>query len=135
MHREPAPLSDLGALMKNMRPRRVPGTYVFATVPAGRTIDPGAVVASIREPEGLSVVVEELAAGRHGLTPVFRCAWITLGVNSDLEAVGLTAAFATALARAGIGCNVVAGTHHDHIFVPLPRAQAALDALVALQGG
>ena len=63
----------------------------------------------------------------------FRSAWITLRVHSDLAAVGLTAAFARALADAGIACNVVAGVHHDHLFVPADRAGDALAALRALQ--
>ena len=52
---------------------------------------------------------------------------------SDLQAVGLTAAFASALGDAGISCNVVAGLHHDHIFVPVAQATQAVDVLLALQ--
>jgi hypothetical protein len=54
-------------------------------------------------------------------------------VNSDLQSVGLTAAFATALGEAGISCNVVAGHHHDHIFVPLALATKAMVELRKLQ--
>jgi hypothetical protein len=64
---------------------------------------------------------------------LFRAAWITLMVHSDLEAVGLTAAFAHALGQAGISCNVVAGAYHDHIFVPFEQALPAMDALIELQ--
>jgi hypothetical protein len=63
----------------------------------------------------------------------FRAAWITLQVHSDLAAVGLTAAFSSALAQAGISCNVVAGMHHDHLFVPVDQAQQAMRSLQALQ--
>jgi uncharacterized protein len=56
-----------------------------------------------------------------------------LTVNSALEAVGLTAAFATALGNSGISCNVVAGACHDHIFVPLELADAAMHVLHLLQ--
>jgi len=41
----------------------------------------------------------------------------------------LTAAVSTALTRAGISCNVVAGHYHDHLLVPLDRVD---DALIAL---
>jgi len=46
--------------------------------------------------------------------------------------VGLTAAVAGALADAGLSCNVVAATHHDHLFVPEPAAAAALAVLRTL---
>jgi len=37
-----------------------------------------------------------------------------------------------ALAASSIGCNVVAGAHHDHLFVPFDRAAEALAILGAL---
>ncbi len=70
-----------------------------------------------------------------GLEFTFVCAWITLKVNSALEAVGLTAAFSSALGDAGISCNVIAAYHHDHIFVPLQEAQKALEVLEHLALG
>ena len=89
--------------------------------------------ASIREPEGLSVILAEEDAVDLRLPIAFIAAWITLAVNSDLAAVGLTAAFSTALGQAGISCNVVAGVHHDHLFVPVDQAQQAMAVLHALQ--
>lgn len=52
---------------------------------------------------------------------------------SDLAAIGLTAAVATALAGAALPCNAVAGHHHDHLFVPSDRADDALRILRELQ--
>ena len=89
-------------------------------------------MASIREPEGLSAILPEQIALDLGLPVAFTAAWITLTVHSDLAAVGLTAAFSQALGQAGISCNVVAGVHHDHLFVPVGQAQQAMDALHAL---
>lgn len=128
-----APISNLDQLLQNMTPQLNPGGWVFATVPDASAVDMGRVIASMREPEGLSVVVQVTEAARLGwpTAPVF--AWITLMVHSDLQAVGLTAAFATALVRAGVSCNVVAGHAHDHIFVPLAQASAAMTALLTLQ--
>jgi hypothetical protein len=54
---------------------------------------------------------------------------ITLTVHSALEGVGLTAAVSGALAEQGIACNVVAGFHHDHLFVPWERREEALGVL------
>lgn len=127
------PVSDLQALLARMQPVLHPGRYVFAAVPPGAAIDPGLIVASIRELEGLSVVLAEKDAIASGLPPVFPAAWITLQVTSDLAAVGLTAAFSRALAQGGISCNVIAGVHHDHLFVPAGQARQAMDALHALQ--
>lgn len=116
-----------------MEPALNPGVFVFATPRAGETLDPDRIVASVREPEGLSVIVDAEYARQVNLAPILRCAWITLTVHSALDAVGLTAAFSKALADVGISCNIVAGARHDHLFVPEHQAQAALDALLALQ--
>jgi hypothetical protein len=61
-----------------------------------------------------------------------------LQVHSDLEAIGLTAAFSAALTREGIIANVVAGYFHDHLFVPEDRradAMRGLRNLADLAGG
>lgn len=128
-----APVTDLQALLRNMAPVRNPGIYVFLVLPDGASFDPATVVASMREPEGLSVVMEKSVALQRGLAPAFECAWITLTVHSDLNAVGFTAAIATALGRADISCNIIAGTCHDHLFVPVRKAAAAMDELRAIQ--
>lgn len=127
------PISDLTTLLKSMHPELNSGTFAFATLAPGQHVSLTDVVALIHEPEGTSVIVREADLDRLGLTAVFLCAWITLTVNSDLQAVGLTAAFSGALGSAGISCNVVAGTHHDHIFVPASQATVALTVLHTLQ--
>lgn len=122
-------ISDLTTLLAHMQPALNPGCYVFVTLPGGTSLDARQIVASIREAEGLSVVVAEKLADDLDLPIVFRAAWITLTVHSDLHAVGLTAAISKTLAQADIGCNVVAGVHHDHLFVPFDLADKAMDAL------
>ncbi len=123
-------ITDLTTLIASMRPRLDPATYVWACVDAL----PGGVipVATVREDEGLTVVCRQDDADAVGFAYTFACARITLDVTSALEAVGLTAAFAAALGEAGISANVVAGYHHDHIFVPVDRADDAMAALEAL---
>jgi hypothetical protein len=126
-------VSDLAEMIRRMEPVRQPGVYVFASLPQGAAQPALAPIATMRESEGMTVVVEEEQAKHAGLDAVFRAAWITLAVHSDLRAVGLTAAFSAALARANIACNVIAGAHHDHIFVTVEAADAAMAALRALQ--
>jgi uncharacterized protein len=60
---------------------------------------------------------------------------IVLQVFSALDGVGLTAAVATALANEGIPCNMTAGYHHDHVFVPSAMAERAVAVLRDLQAG
>jgi hypothetical protein len=128
-----SPVSDLTVLLRSMQPVLHADTYAYCVVPAGTDLSALSVVVTVAESEGLTVVLPEAQAIEAGLSVLFRAAWITLTVHSDLQAVGLTAAFATALGRAGISCNVVAGAFHDHLFVPVEQAQRALDALNTLQ--
>jgi len=125
--------TDLAQLLRTLEPVRRDGEFVYATVvevPAGLPVE-----AMVREPEGLTVVVRRDAADIHGIRYDYVAAWITLTVHSSLEAVGLTAAFATALGREGISCNVLAGHHHDHILVATADAERAMDVLRALAEG
>lgn len=128
-----APISDLARLLQTIEPVQNPGVYAFTTLPAGSAIDPEIVVAYIREAQGCSAVIVEETAIRMGLPVLFRAAWLTLTVDSDLQAIGLTAAFSAVLANAGISCNVIAGARHDHIFVRYEKAAAAMAALRELQ--
>lgn len=116
-----------------MRPELNEGAYVFTFVQPDRDLSRLAPLATFRESEGLTVIVDEPTAVREGLPVLFRAAWITLTVHSDLQAVGLTAAVAAALTSASISCNVVAAAYHDHIFVPVERATDALAQLTELQ--
>ena len=129
------PVTDLQELLRNLSPKRNPGTYVFTTVRDTAGIERTLPVATIREPEGITLVVKQEVADGLGLAYTYRAAWITLHVHSDLAAVGLTAAVASALAAEGISCNVVAGYYHDHLFVGVERAERALEVLRGLGEG
>jgi hypothetical protein len=127
------PISDLDELLVTMSPVHNPGCYVVTVTSDPTSLTFEDVVSSIREPEGVSLIVSEQRVHELGLPVLLRCAWITLTVHSDLQAVGLTASFAGALADEGIACNVVAGARHDHIFVPIATVAAAMIALNNLQ--
>jgi uncharacterized protein len=125
---------DLGRLLAAMAPVQRPGEWVFVSLAPGHaaaTALPSA--ATVVEDEGTTHVVERHVADEHGLAYDFVAAWLTLRVHSALDAVGLTAAVAGALAEAGISCNVLAGAHHDHLLVPVDRADDALVALAQLR--
>ncbi len=123
---------DLATLVASMAPVLRPDPFVVATVDDAATLGDLVPDATIREDEGLTVVLPQTDADRLGLSYDFVAAWITLRVHSALDAVGLTAAFSAALARAGLSCNVLAGFHHDHLLVPWEDRDAALAALRAL---
>lgn len=114
------PVGDLAGMLAGMAPaldeRRWAFRLVEGKVPAGA-------FALIREDEGVTAILPEERGD---------FARITLTVHSALEGVGLTAAVAGALAARGIACNVVAGFHHDHLFVPWERREEALDVLQRL---
>jgi len=125
--RDMAGLTDLTQLLRSLEPVLRSGEFVYATVldlPAGLPVE-----ATVREPEGLTVVLRRDVADAHGIAYDYVAAWISLTVHSSLEAVGLTAAFATALAREGISCNVLAGRHHDHLLVASADADRAVQVL------
>ncbi|MDC0707252.1 ACT domain-containing protein [Stigmatella sp. ncwal1] len=126
--------TSLHALLRNLSPELNPGQYVFCTVPDAQALQGAQPLGSFREREGLTVILERQQADRLRLPYSYVAAWITLTVHSALEAVGLTEAFAGALAKAGISCNVMAGFYHDHLFVrdaDGPRALQVLSGLAA----
>jgi uncharacterized protein len=124
--------SDLRHLISSLDATLHPEPVAFCLLDGVSALPRDRVIASVREKEGQTIVLEERDARAAGLQPVFRAEWITLNVQSPLDAVGLTAAFSAALAEARISCNVIAGVHHDHIFVAQGDGRRALDVLHAL---
>lgn len=123
--------TDLRRLLGALDPMVVPGAFVVVTAAEPLSV---AAMATVREAEGITHVVARAEADRLGLAYDVVAGWITLRVHSSLEAVGLTAAVATALADAGISANVLAGHHHDHLLVPLARTDEAMAVLRSLAG-
>jgi len=122
--------TDLQRLLRGMAPELRGRDWGYAnshTLPHGLTP-----FATVAEDEGLTVIAPMGDLIRAGLTPEGPMARITLTIHSALEAVGLTAAVSSALAAHGISANIVAGFHHDHIFLPAQDADHALRVLRAL---
>ena len=128
-------ITNLQELIKNMEPVLNEGEYVFASVSNIETIPRTITICEVKEQEGVTVVVTKENAEKLGLPINFVAAWITLNIHSSLEAVGLTAAFATALGKHNISCNVIAGYYHDHIFVDVKDKEKAMKVLWGMTEG
>jgi uncharacterized protein len=127
-------ITDLTALLANLKPVLADGEFVYATAPADRLHDYLRLkpIGLFFEAEGLTLILPASTAQEAGLTVSAPLRCITMMVHSSLEAVGMTAAMATALTGEGISANVVAAYHHDHIFVPAADAERAVLALESL---
>jgi uncharacterized protein len=112
-----APVGDLAGMLAGMAPMLDARRWAFALAEGAA---PEEAFAIIREEEGTTAISPHEGGD---------FARITLMVHSALGGVGLTAAVASALAERGIACNVVAGFHHDHLFVPWERRDEVLEIL------
>lgn len=120
---------DLNKLLRTMHPEHNPGEFVFCVVYDLALFNADEIILSFREKEGNTVIITRELADKLKLEYPFIASWITLTVHSSLNAVGLTAAFSSALSDAGISCNVVAAFYHDHIFVDIKDTQKAMEIL------
>ena len=122
---------DTAAMIAGMSPQLDPEIYHFCTF-ADAAVAAGVMpfaLASFIEEEGVSLILPEEVAQRHGVVSDLPMQRITLNVYSALDGVGLTAAVAGVLAEHGIACNMVAAFHHDHAFVPAADAERAVRLL------
>jgi uncharacterized protein len=124
---------DLATLLASLTATARDERYVYVTVSHEDAETIGA-AASIVEDEGTTLVIPQAEADALGLHYDYVAGWITLEVYSALSAVGLTAVVSSALADAGISCNILAGFHHDHLLVPEDDLDTALDVLARLAG-
>nr|WP_249794552.1 ACT domain-containing protein [Bradyrhizobium sp. Oc8] len=127
---------DLDALLKSMKPEMLDGIFVFCTLAPGASI-PAAInpLLTFREQEGTTLVILREKAEAAGLAHAFASRLITLTVHSALDAVGFLAALTARLAAAGISVNAVSAFHHDHLFVPVDRADEAMALLREMSAG
>lgn len=121
------------SIMKNLNPVLNDGEYIFCSFTDNCRMEIQSPVMVFQESEGKTMILEKQQAEELGITYRKIFSWITLTVYSSLEMVGLTAAFSKALAEKEISCNVVAGFHHDHLFVPFEQADKAMGILKSLR--
>lgn len=125
-------ITNLKRLIKEMAPQLNNGEYIYLSTNTPDRFNGSDIVLEFKEREGTTIILSKEKADEFNLDYDITFAWITLKVNSSLEAVGLTAAFSTALAKNNISCNVIAGFYHDHIFVPKKDAKKAINVLTNL---
>jgi hypothetical protein len=124
---------NLNTLLQSMKPEMQEGVFVFCTLPKGKGVPANLKPMHIfHEREGTAFVVRREEAEAAGLPWRFASRLITLTVHSSLEAVGFLAAVTAPLAEAGISVNAVSAFYHDHLFVPVERAEDALRLLQRL---
>ena len=131
--------ADLSKLLSSLSVTRRDGLWRFETIqPEQASWADLVTLRGVRdiammfqETEGLTLITSALNE-----TPQdCRWVWLELSVFSDLQAVGFLARVAGALSAADVPCNAVAAFHHDHIFVPEAKAEAAINALEELRAG
>lgn len=121
--------TDLGRLIREMKPELHEGKYVFCTVSEFRLSIDFEPLFLFQEQEGTTVILPKQQAEQLELPYAFISAWVTLTINSALEAIGFISAISQELAKAGISCNVVSAYYHDHLFVPIEEAQRTMTVL------
>ena len=130
--------TDQRSLIKTMSPILYDETFVFGHIQARPDSDFANVLKIFiglpvqmlfRESEGWTVIVPETVAQEIQLKSTYPCKKITLEVHSSLDAVGFMAAITTRLTELSCGVNPVSGYFHDHLFVPVGREKAVLEAL------
>jgi len=125
---------DLATLCATIEPEMAEPVYVYCSFPDFTLPEGLSALFTFREVEGLTAVLDLQDADRYGLPYAFEARLITLKVHSSLEAVGFLAVVSAHLAKVAIPCNAIAGYYHDHILIPVDRADEAFLVLKGIRG-
>ena len=130
------PCRPASATSRSCSPRWIPelhpGRYVFALAPGDGLPPDLDIVATVREAEGLTLVLPAEDADRAGL-----CVRRRDGVDHAARALRARRGrpdrrVQHGARRRGLSANVIAGLHHDHVFVPAGQGEPAVQVLRAL---
>lgn len=124
--------TNLATMLATIQVRRRERSVTLVSIDGPIELGNG-IEALMMESEGTTVVATLEEAERRGWPIGFEAAWLTIEIHSSLEAVGLTAAMSAVLTEHGISCNVLAGYYHDHLLVPVDRADEAMKVLESLR--
>ena len=125
--------TDLQRLLAGLSPELAARPRAIRSQPTDEVI-PADAIMLFREQEGTTIVVAVDDVSVADTQDKALWAQITLRIHSSLEAVGMLAAIASALAARDIPCNAVSAYYHDHLFVPWARRDDTLSALRAITG-
>lgn len=121
--------TNLNKLLQSMQPVICPGEYVFCSVSDSNNYSHLSPLCTFKESEGTTLILlrKQADAAALGYTTTF--CMITLAIHSSLEAVGFLAAITQKLAEHNISVNPVSAYYHDHLFVPIDRAEEVITLL------
>ena len=126
--------TNLDVLLKTMSPVLYDDTYVFhssnISFEDAAKLNP---VLIFREEEGTALILKKEDAESGNLDYIYPARTITLNIHSSLEAIGFLAKITRKLADRGISVNPVSAHFHDHLFVPVDKAELAMQALREFQ--
>lgn len=88
--------TNLNVLLKSLKPSLNVGCFVFISLKDITQIPREDILFEFKEAEGITVILTKEKADEFSFKYEFVSSWITLTVHSALDAVGLTAAVATA---------------------------------------
>jgi len=124
---------NLDILLNSINPHLNDGEFVFCTLDEKSyrdlELEP---LSMFRETEGISVVIDKKVADELSIPYSHVWSLITCLIHSDLTAVGFLAVITHKLAEAGISVNAISAYYHDYLFVPVEKAQSALNLLKKL---
>lgn len=120
---------DLTKLLEGLAPELAPEVYVFVTLEKADQFIGLFPLMLFNEAEGVTGIVPLEKADHADIDYQFDCRRITLTIHSALNAVGLISTVAEALEDEGIPCNVVSAFYHDHLFVPVDKAETAMKVI------
>lgn len=125
--------SSLNKLIVSMEPLLFDEEYVFCTIaPDRRNFLSIAPIMEFHEKEGITLILRKDEAEKSDLSFIYPCKMITLNIHSSLEAIGFLAAITKKLASSDINVNAVSAYYHDHIFVPIGKAEKVMSLLKEL---
>ncbi|MFX0207851.1 MAG: ACT domain-containing protein [Candidatus Hodarchaeota archaeon] len=126
-------ISNLKTLLKLMKPKIMDCEFIFCTISETHfselNITP---LLMFTEEEGITLIVKKKIAENYSIPYSGVWAWIILTVHSNLSAVGFLSVITDTFAKSGISVNIVSAYYHDHLFVPIEKANQAMRLLEEL---